>query len=629
MNQKNGMNIGTTLGPNNRVLPFSLPLDAVTQTGVIYGGKGMGKTTLASVLAEEFQANRQRFCYLDPMGVAWGLQHGIDKTAVGLDVLILGGIHGDIPIEPSAGAVVADLVAEEAVSTVVDISRRPDGRMWSKAERIRFVADFVQRLYERQGEKRNPLALIIDEAARFIPQMIPHGSPDLSRCAGAIEQATEEGRNVGLGMWFVTQRSARMNKSVSELAECMVSFRIIGPNSMEAVLDWLGSHVEKTKFNDYQIQLRQLPRGQALVISPGWLKHEGVVSIRQRHTFDSSATPKPGQKRQRPGVAKKVDIHKYSERMRETIDRAKSEDPRTLRHEIQRLKGELVAAEKKPREKETVIRQIPILNNQQIRRLETLASHLGKDLMRFERAVTSPMRKLEKSATDSCEHATKLLETVNTCLDAVKFLGKSAPAVLPQPKAVTTPQRLDGAASQTHENGARPPVSPRPVSAVENDGTNLRSGAVRILQELATRMPAGYSRAQVGGLTGFAHNGGTFKTYMSDLKRAGYIEERGDMVFATEPGVQSLGGNVPAAPTSHRDAMSMWRKALRSGAYQMLEQVVAADKAGISRNNLAAAVGMEAGGGTFKTYISDMRRNGLVTENDGVLIANDILFPER
>ena len=43
-------------------------------------------------------------------------------------------------------------------------------------------------------------------------------------------------------------------------------------------------------------QVRELPRGSALIVSPGWLKVERVVPIRMRQTFDSSATPKPGER---------------------------------------------------------------------------------------------------------------------------------------------------------------------------------------------------------------------------------------------------------------------------------------------------------------------------------------------
>jgi hypothetical protein len=111
----------------------------------------------------------------------------------------------------------------------------------------------------------------------------------------------------------------------------------------------------------------------------------------------------------------------------------------------------------------------------------------------------------------------------------------------------------------------------------------LRSGAVRILQELAARSPAGYSRPQVGALTQFSHKGGTFGTYFSDLRRAGFIEERGGLVYATEAGIRALGSDVPPTPKTHAEVMTLWRRALRSGAFAMLEAVVEEAEAGMSR----------------------------------------------
>src|SRR5262245_35698460 len=84
---------------------LNLPTDAVTSTIVIYGGKGMGKTNLASVLVEEFAAAGLRFSVIDPMGVWWGLRHSESGKHDGIKVLILGGIHGDMPIDPTSGVV--------------------------------------------------------------------------------------------------------------------------------------------------------------------------------------------------------------------------------------------------------------------------------------------------------------------------------------------------------------------------------------------------------------------------------------------------------------------------------------------------------------------------------------------
>lgn len=58
---------------------LTLPADTVTQTLLVLGGKGMGKTNFAAVLAEELAAARHKFSWIDPMGVAWGLRHSAEE----------------------------------------------------------------------------------------------------------------------------------------------------------------------------------------------------------------------------------------------------------------------------------------------------------------------------------------------------------------------------------------------------------------------------------------------------------------------------------------------------------------------------------------------------------------------
>lgn len=338
--------IGTAHGND-----FVLPRETVTSTIVILGGKGMGKTNLGGDLIEEVDAQGDRWCVIDPLGVWWGLRHSLDGKGPGIECVILGGPHGDIPIEATGGAVAADLVVDEQSNVIIDISRKSNGEMWGMGERIRFAKDFAKRLFQRQGElvdghRREPIFVELDEAATFIPQMFPSGNVDIAECIGAWQTLVEWGRNVGIGVALLTQRSARINKSVTEVADALFSFRIVGPNSLKAVTDWLGEHVPKKKVGEHVETLRSLNRGSCLVVSPGWLKFEGVVDVRLRHTFDSSATPKPGERQRRvTGKAAKPDLVKYQERMKETIERAKSEDPKELRKQVAELKGKLAKAE--------------------------------------------------------------------------------------------------------------------------------------------------------------------------------------------------------------------------------------------------------------------------------------------
>jgi hypothetical protein len=104
---------------------------AVTSTLVVYGGKGMGKTNLGRACSSRSSRRTSALRRHRPDGrVWWGLRprRPTARAASVSRSLILGGIHGDIPIEPTSGALVADLVVDEDDSVIIDISRRATAR---------------------------------------------------------------------------------------------------------------------------------------------------------------------------------------------------------------------------------------------------------------------------------------------------------------------------------------------------------------------------------------------------------------------------------------------------------------------------------------------------------------------
>jgi len=93
-------------------------------------------------------------------------------------------------------------------------------------------------------------------------------------------------------------------------------------------------------------------------------------------------------------------------------------------------------------------------------------------------------------------------------------------------------------------------------------------------------------------------------------------------------GAVSFAAELEREKASQRSRDALSRKALRAGAYRMLDVIVAHKEIGIDRRMLAEHVGMEVTGGTFTTYLGDLRRNGLAVEERGLLVATDILWPE-
>lgn len=101
---------------------LALPLDFITETAAIIAQRRAGKTYTASVLAEEMIAAALPFVVLDPTGAWWGLRASADGKGEGLPVVIIGGAHGDVPLEPNAGKIIADLVVDHPGWYIIDLS---------------------------------------------------------------------------------------------------------------------------------------------------------------------------------------------------------------------------------------------------------------------------------------------------------------------------------------------------------------------------------------------------------------------------------------------------------------------------------------------------------------------------
>jgi hypothetical protein len=591
-----------------RISPdLGLPLDIVTSTLVVYGSKGMGKTVLAAVLAEELAAVRLRWSWLDPLGVGYGIRYAADGRGPGVECLILGGVHGDIPIEPDGGAAVADVVVEESVNILIDFSRRKSGEMWAIGEKIRFVTAYAKRLFQRQGDivkgrRREPLFQILDEAARYIPQNFPAGHPELALCLAAWQQLVEEGRNVALGVGLVTQRSARMSKDVSELADAMFAFRTIGPNSLGAVLDWLGEHVERKRIKDLAEQVRKLPRGSALVVSPGWLDVERVVAVRMRKTFDSSATPKAGQRAKTArGDGAKPNLDAIRARMAVTIEKSKADDPKELRKRIleleRQVKAKVVPVVNKVGKTERIEVKVPFIPDKQLRRIESLGNKLGN--------LSSRAGDLSAQINQATEDLLRI---------AVANVVKAVPAAPQRPLA--SPAPAPGAAPV--KSPPKPTNRPLKAPPVTN-GAGLPAGERAVLTAIA-QTPAGVTRQQISILAGYKKS--TRNAYLSRLSVAGYVEETGDLFTATEQGLGELGSGFKPLPVG-KDLREHWLQHLPEGERKVFGVVVDAYPDTVDRETIGERTEFKKS--TRNAYISRLNvRKIIVISRDGITAAKEL-----
>lgn len=484
------------------------------------------------------------------------------------DYIVCAPQGADAIASPHTAAALARALWESGASAILDVYEL------KAHDRILFVRRFCEALVNAPRRIWHPTLVVIDEIHIFAPQV---GNAE---SFGAVIDLATRGRKRGLALVGATQRLSKLNKDVA--AELLN--KLIGRTGLDVDVNRAADELGMTKALATET-LRNLEPGEFFAYGPALSRTVERTTIGPVQTTH----PKIGERAMTapPPASKAIvaKLQKIEGIQREAVEEA--HDIELLKKVNAQLKRELDAAEKRAKQA-----GVP---EAEVQRREKVALQTGRS-----EAKIAP-------ATLASDH-TKALEQIASVV--ARALGAQPTSNRAQPRTESLSRRASAA--------------PPPGSI-----TGIRAGAVRILQELAARAPAGYTKPQVGGLTGFSHKGGTFNTYLGDLRRGAFIEERSGMLYATEHGITSLGSSVPAKPTSHADAMAMWRKALRAGAHQMLEVIVASGSEEIHKGAIADAVGMTASGGTFNTYLGDLRRNGLVTESNGIYRANDILFPDR
>ena len=352
---------------------LSLPLDAATETFGILARRGAGKTYAAAVLAEELIKAGAPVVILDPVGAWWGLRASADGKRSGLPVIIAGGEHGDVPLQPTTGRVIADLVVDDPRPLILDLSD-----FESNAAQDRFVADFAEHLYRRKSQRRTPLHLIFDEADSFAPQ---RPMPGQARMLGAIEALVRRGRQRGIGATFITQRPAVLNKNVLTQIEVLIVLQLTAPQDRAAIEDWVRGHGTREECDELLQSLASLQRGQAWFWSPSRYDLFKLVQIRKRTTFDSSKTPAVGESLIQPRNLAPVDFALLRQQLEATVEAVNQNDPAQLRAQIAMLQSQLRS---RPEKAETSPTQIPIFVGDEVDRLEQTASTLlkvGKQLI--------------------------------------------------------------------------------------------------------------------------------------------------------------------------------------------------------------------------------------------------------
>lgn len=569
-----------------RIAPgVTLPLDAVTRTFGVLGQRGTGKTSAAVVMAEEMVTAGAHIAILDPVGVHWGITR--PGTGRGLAGVVIGGEHADVPLEESGGQLVAELVVGRHWPIVV-----VDMKLMRKGAQRRFMADYLETLYFKN---REPLHQFFEEADQALPQTPRGMDPTMGRVLGAGEDIVKLGRSRGLGATLISQRPATVNKNVLEQVESLFLFRLMGPRDRKSAREWIEANADPSKEREIMDSLSGLGLGECWLWSPAWLKLLRQIKVRQRKTFDSSATPEVGEKLAEPSSRAPIDLDVLRDRMAATIERAKAEDPRELRKQIAALKREL---EQRPTEKqvETVTEtvEIPVLDDAALERLEEAVEALSTS-------------------------AGKIITATNEIGGA---LGK----LKTRPTAPAAPQRPPARAA------APPPRPPaRQAAAVADGDFRVTPAQQRILNALAMLEAIGAtqpSKTQLALFAGASPKSSGYTNNLGALRTAGLIDYPAPGAAAlTADGRQDA--DHTQAPGSHDEMMQFVRGLVGPAKARILDALVNVYPDALPKDELAARAGASASSSGYTNNLGSLRSLGLIDyPSPGYAGATAVLFLE-
>jgi len=561
---------------------LKLPADAITQTFGVLAVRGAGKSNLAAVMAEEMHKARLPFVVVDPVGSWWGLRSSGDGGHPGMPIPIFGGRHGDVPLEETGGQVIADLVVDERVSCVLDVSELSEGA------KTRFLIDFGERLYRRNSE---PLHLFLEEADDYCPQK---PFREQARLLRVWENIVRRGRARGLGITLITQRSAALNKNVLTQVETLFVLRTTSPQDRKAIEAWIQFHGQA---RDILETLDKLAPGEAWCWSPAWLRTMKRVQIRRRATFDSGATPKNVRGARPAATLADVDLGKVRAKMAATIERAKAEDPKELRRKIAELERAVKAAHHPgPVKVERV--EVPVID---VKRLE----QIGLGLHQMNENLQAMVRGLRSMEQD--------LEGAAAKFDTARRIASShspAPAMH---------QRL-GHAGRPRKRGTGVDAA----SPASGNGQDKLGKAHRLILTALARYPDGKSRKQLGPLTGYRSDAGHFGNLLGDLRGHGHIEGESSLLRITPEGLAALGPYEPL-PEPGPELIDYWTAKLGAPEAKILIALVASYPGSLSRSQLGDATGYRADAGHFGNLIGKLRGLDLITGPSSALRASEDL----
>lgn len=562
----------------NRVVNLDLTRLADTRM-LIQANSGGGKSWVLRLLAEQ-AAGKLHTLVLDPEGEFSTLREKFDFLIVGKS--------GDVPVAPRSAPMLARKLMELRVSAVLDLY---DLKL---RERREFVTLFLDSLMNLPKELWHPTLVLLDEAHVYCPEK-GHGEAQSSE---AVISLLCQGRKRGLCGVLSTQRLAKLHKdAAAETNNVMIGRTWVDVDQKRAKAI-LGEVADP-------MTLREMPNGQFFGFGPAF----SINGVFQFRTDTVQTThPKPGERHKLAAPQPSARIQKHLPELAGLAQKADQEikDLAQARVRIHELEKELKAKEKADPEAMKKLREAEAAHQKSVAAWEKVHKDF-QDRMGKINQLSQPNLKL-------------------ACETVVDRGASYKPVVLNDPGVQQSIRKQLAAKGLTGRFSAKKPNLANTAKPDElSEITPILMGKCeRTILTCLAQHPDGRSKIQLAMQTNYKHSGGGFNNSLGALRSASYIQRNGDYCQITADGLAALGPYDPL-PTGTA-LQEHWFRQLGKCERAALAAIVAAYPNPVTKEEVAAETGYEAGGGGFNNALGRLRTIGLIEGSKDALKASADLF---
>ena len=560
---------------------------------LLQANTGGGKSwAMRRILEQSFDKIPQ--IILDTEGEFSTLRTKFDYLLIGKDQ--------DIKPDYKTAGLLAHRLIKERVSAVIDLFEL------SAYDRDMFVRNFVDAMTNAPKNLWLPTLLVIDEAQTYAPE------GDKTECGRVLHDAAFKFRKRNFGIIFATPRIAALSKNV--ISTC--KNKLIGYTGYEGDMKRAAFELGFTS-KEQMHQLRNLEPGEFFVFGPAICKEVRKIMIGEVKTAhgsdedETAVTIAPPSARLKKALAALADLPQAAEEEARTIADYKKVNA-NLKRDLTLAKAaqQRVTA---PVGKVTRI-EVPAIGKRTLEAFTKTEANI-KDMLgkirKFNAEIPQKLVAIESLAAKFSDDINKVLFKLNK----------------PQIITPTPVYSADGKRKIFDIERVRG-IVPIPEIFVpdKTEQDKLMVGStLKLLKILVSQYPNFLSKIQLATFAGIKSSTGSFKTYMSTLRRFNLIEETAQGIRATEAGIAHV-GDEPNPPASTEQVIELWRQNLVGTTRKLFDVLIGIYPLGYTREQLAGAIDpvISHTTGSFKTYLSTLKSNGLIEVSGDQIRASQNLF---